>query len=97
MDSNRYSGDDFNDFLKELVRNNRLNDTKEEGIVKLVVDKGVEALSEKQKFVFEKAISYYVYKECKRCGCEIPWCEMSAAEDNGRLCSWCAQVGTKDN
>lgn len=96
MEQKRYSGEDFNDFIKELIDNKRLNDSKEEGIAKLVIDEGFENLSDKQKFVFEKAISEYVYDECSRCGLEIPWSEMSAAEDNGGMCSWCQQLSRND-
>ncbi len=96
MDAGRYLEDDFNEFIIELIENKRLNDSTEEGISKLVVDKGFESLTDKQKFVFEKAISHYVYDECSRCGLEIPWSEMSAAEDNGGLCSWCQQLSRHD-
>jgi hypothetical protein len=92
MDSRRYSEEDFNDFVKELIDNKRLNDSKEEGIALLVIEKGFESLTDKQKFVFEKGISHYVYDECSRCGNEIPWCEMSASEDNGEMCSWCQKL-----
>lgn len=97
MEKRRYLEEDFNDFIQELIDGKRLNDTKEEGIAKHVIDKGFDTLSEKQKFVFEKAISYYVYEECTRCGEEIPWSEMSAAEDNGGMCSWCQQLSRNDN
>lgn len=40
MEQKRYSGEDFNDFIKELIDNKRLNDIKEEGIAKLVIDEG---------------------------------------------------------
>ncbi len=97
MKTERYSEEGFNEFLQELIDNKRLNNSKEEGIAKLVIEKGFEVLSEKQRFVFEKAISPFIYDECKRCGLEILWCEMSAAEDNGRLCSWCQQMSRKDD
>jgi len=97
MDQRRYSEIDFNEFLKELLKGKRFSDSKQEGIVKLVIDQGFESLSEKQKFVFENAIGHYTYDECKRCGLEIPWSEMSAAEDNGHVCSWCQQLGRNDD
>lgn len=96
MESKRYLDEDFNDFVKGLIDNKRLNDSKEEGIASLVIDKGFKSLTDKQKFVFEKAISHYVYDECSRCGNEIPWSEMSAAEDNGSMCSWCQQLSRND-
>lgn len=97
MDTSRYSEEDFSGFIQELIDTKRLSDSKEEGIAKLVIDKGFDSLSDKQKFVFEKAISHYVYDECERCHGEIPWCEMSAAEDNGGLCSWCQQLSSHDD
>lgn len=97
MGTTRFLGEDFNSFLQELIDNKRLNDSKEEGIAKLVIDQGFDSLSEKQKFVFQKSISYYVIDECSRCGEDIPWCEMSAAEDNGGKCSWCQQLGRNDD
>ncbi len=97
MDTKRYLEDDFNEFLKELINNNNLNDLKEEGITKQVIDKGFESLTDKQKWTFEKAISYYTYDECDRCGLEIPWIEMSASEINGGLCSWCQQMESKND
>ena len=97
MDSGRYAEEDFNGFLQELIDSKRLSDSKEEGIAKLVIDKGFDSLSEKQKFVFEKSIGFFVQEECSRCKLEIPWCEMSAAEDNGGQCSWCQQLGRDDN
>ena len=96
MSDQKYSGEEFNEFVKELIENKRLNDSKEEGIAKLVIDKGFESLTDKQKFVFEESISHYVFGDCKRCGLEIPWSEMSGAEDNGGLCSWCQQLGRND-
>jgi hypothetical protein len=97
MDAKRYLEEDFNDFIKELIDNKRLNDSKEEGIAKLVIDQGFDSLTDKQKFVFEKSIDHYIFNECSRCGEDIPWCEMSAAEDNGGKCSWCQQLGRDDD
>ena|ERR1035437_8071889 len=97
MEQKRYLEEDFNDFIQELVENKRFNESKEEGIAKLVIDEGFEKLSDKQKFVFEKAISDFLTNECSRCRNEIPWCEMSAAEDNGGECSWCQQLGRDDD
>ncbi len=97
MDQSRYSEEDFTSFLQELIDNKRLNEAKEYGIAKLVIDKGFESLSDKQRFVFEKSIDFYVYDKCARCGVEIPWCEMSVAEDNGHMCSWCQQLSSHND
>lgn len=96
METKRFAEEDFNDFIKGLIDNKAFNDSAEEGIAKLTMDKGFDSLSDKQKFVFEKAISHYVYDDCKGCGLEIPWSEMSAAEDNGGMCSWCQQLSRND-
>jgi hypothetical protein len=96
MNIKRFAEEDFNEFIEELINNKRLNNSSEEGIAKLVIDKGFDSISTKQKFVFEKAISHYIYEDCKRCGNDIPWTEMSAAEDNGGVCSWCQQLGRND-
>lgn len=97
MDQSRYSEEDFTGFLQELIDNKRLNEAKEYGITKQVIDKGFESLSDKQKFVFEKSIEFYVYDKCSRCDIEIPWCEMSSAEDNGHMCSWCQQLSSHND
>lgn len=87
--------DDINEYLHILLDLKTLNGAAE-GITKLVIDKGVEALSEKQRFVFEKeVIEPYTYEECARCGCNIPWCEMFGAYENDGLCSWCIQMKSK--
>lgn len=96
MNAKRYSEEGFNGFIKELLNNENFSNSTEGGIAKLVISEGFGALSDKQKYVFEKAISHYVYDECSRCGLEIPWSEMSAAEDNGGLCSWCQQLSRND-
>lgn len=97
MEKRRYLEEDFDGFIQELVNGKRLSDSKEEGIAKLVIDKGYDSLSDKQRLVFGKSISHYVYDECTRCGLEIPWSEMSAAEHNGGMCSWCQQLSRNDN
>ncbi len=53
MENIRYNEDDFEGFLKELISSGRL-ELKEVGITKLYLDKGYDALSDKQRYVFEK-------------------------------------------
>ncbi len=96
MNAENYSGDEFIQFINELISQNRFSDNKEVGISKLVIEKGFETLTEKQKFVFKNAISHYVQDECSRCRLEIPWSEMSATEHNGGMCSWCEQMTRND-
>ena|ERR1035437_3587583 len=97
IESSRYLEEDLNGFLQELIDNKRFNNSKEEGITKAVIAQGFNSLSPPQKFVFEKALDHFVISKCSRCNEDIPWCEMSAAEDNGKVCSWCQQLGRKDN
>lgn len=68
---------------------------KEAGIAALMLDKGYDALSDKQKYVFEKMIEEYSVKECTHCGQKIPWIEMAAARENGGMCSWCQRQWEK--
>ena len=96
MSTQNYSGEEFIDFIQELIDGDRFSDSKEVGIAKRVIDKGYQSLSDKQKFVFENAISHFVYGDCIRCGLEIPWSEMSAAEANGGMCGWCQQLSRND-
>jgi len=72
-----------------LINSNRLTPI-EEGILKRVLDKGEEALSEKQFNVYQEALSKYTTKYCKHCGSAIPIEERLEAEDNGGLCAHCA-------
>ncbi|MCG3167150.1 MAG: hypothetical protein POELPBGB_02934 [Bacteroidia bacterium] len=97
MNTERFLEEDFGSFVEELLSLQRFNDSKEIGIAKLAQDMGYKHLTPKQKFVFEKSIDPYLIEECSRCGEDIPWSEMSAAEDNGQLCSWCQQLTSHDN
>ena len=89
MDPNRYREDDFTPFLEELIATDRFDDPMELGIAKRVAAEGFDSLSKNQQFVFEGAISHFVCENCVQCGREIPWEEMSAAEDRGGKCGWC--------
>jgi hypothetical protein len=85
----------YADFLQEVVDGESL-DGAALGITKLVIDKGVDALSSKQRFVFDsQVLGQYTVKACTRCGSEIPWSEMYAALDNGGLCNYCWHMTEK--
>lgn len=86
--------DDFEGFVEDLIKSGRLDD-KAEGIAKRMLDKGYDSLSDKQKYVFVKAIEENYVKECQRCGCDIPWCEMLEALDNGGFCGYCQHMMEK--
>lgn len=94
MKTERYLGKGFNGFVEELINSNHL-DEKEKGIAKLMLDKGYDSLSDKQKYVFDKAIENNTINECKRCGSTIPWSEMLEALDNGRYCNYCQHLKEK--
>jgi hypothetical protein len=97
MDKSRFLEEDFNDFLKELLDGQMLGDSAAEGITKLVIDKGYDSLSDKQRYVFDKAIGEHFTDECSRCGLDIPWTEMTATEFNGGMCGWCQQLSRHDD
>ncbi|WP_231491329.1 hypothetical protein [Pedobacter sp. Leaf170] len=94
MNENRFEEEDLNDFLIELVQLNCL-DNPALGITKLVISKGYKELSPKQQYVFKEGIDYHYTDKCVRCDNDIPWSEMSAAEDH-EMCSWCAKLSEND-
>jgi hypothetical protein len=87
----------FNDFLQALVDRSMLEGAAL-GITKVVIDKGVGALTPKQLYVFnEHVIGQYSRSGCSNCQIDIPWSEMRYAMDNGGLCSYCAhKIESKD-
>lgn len=90
----RYEEEDFNGFLEDLIASGRL-EAKETGITKLFLDKGYDALSEKQKYVFDRMVRQNSKTECERCATSIPWCEMLEALDNGGYCNYCQHMMEK--
>jgi len=92
-----YEDNDFKLFLQQLVDNKHLEGV-ELGITKLVIDKGIESLSEKQQFVFQKEVlDEYVVEECKRCQISIPWSEMYEAGTDHGLCNYCWHMSDKED
>ena len=88
--------DGYTDFLRELLVLEELEPAAA-GITKLVIDQGEATLSEKQAYVFKRyVLDEYVTKECARCGCDIPWCEMMQAHETGN-CGWCDHMLGKDD
>ncbi|MDN0023367.1 hypothetical protein [Leyella lascolaii] len=94
MKTERYLEEDFEGFVEDLIKSGRLED-KEFGISKRMLDKGYGSLSDKQKYVFDKMIDSNSVEECKRCACDIPWCEMLEALDNGGYCNYCQHMMEK--
>lgn len=94
MKTERYLEEDFEGFVEELIKSGRLED-KEIGISKRMLDNGYSSLSDKQKYVFDKMIDNNSVEVCKRCACDIPWCEMLEALDNGGYCNYCQHMMEK--
>ena len=88
MNKEFYNEEGFKGFIQGLIDLHKLNETAE-GISKLVLDKGYNTLSEKQKKVFDIAIKQQYVDECKGCHCTIPFSEMLEALDNGGYCGAC--------
>lgn len=65
----------FNDFLKQLVDGDYLDDDDPAlGITKKVIAEGRESLSEKQDYVFRTyVLDKFVTEDCSLCGSNIPW------------------------
>jgi DNA-directed RNA polymerase subunit RPC12/RpoP len=74
---------DYLNYLLEIV-----DDSKKEGIIKLVLDKGEDVLSEKQQFVFNKIKKDYYPGKCKTCGEQISF-EEALGEYDITECSDC--------
>lgn len=85
MRKEKYNEEGFSAFVEELIDSNRLEGM-EAGIAKLMLDKGYDSLSEKQRYIFDKSIENHTIDECQRCGVDIPWCEMLEARVNGGYC-----------
>lgn len=97
LERHSYYDADFTDFLEQLLQGGRL-DGAAEGITKKVVAEGIDSLSTKQRFVFDKhVINQFVRETCSSCSHTIPWSEMYAAYDNGGLCNWCEHMQSKDD
>ena len=94
MKKNRFSEEDFEGFIDQLYDLGRI-DSKQAGIAKYMIDNGYDALSAKQKYVFDCMIADNTVDECKRCITEIPWCEMLEALDNGGYCNYCQHMMEK--
>lgn len=96
MNKENYYEEDFKGFVEQLISSGRIEGM-EAGIAKYMIDHDYDALSVKQKHVFDRMIDENSIKECKRCGCDIPWCEMLEALDNGGYCNYCQHMMEKDD
>lgn len=93
----RFSEEDFKDFLEFLLKSGRIDNPKEIGIIKCVIDNGYDSLSTKQMYVFNNTIAQNSVDECVMCLCDIPWCEMMEALENGGYCCHCRHLIDKDD
>ena len=97
MGNHDENDDGFTEFLEQIVNMNHL-DGAALGITKLVIDKGEDALSEKQRYIFQKEVlDEFTIEECERCGSNIPWSEMYDAVTEHSLCNYCWHMTSKDN
>ncbi|MGH4138271.1 hypothetical protein [Clostridium sp.] len=94
----RFSEDDFNEYLQQLLDSDMIEGDTGIGIAKKVLDDGYDLLSAKQKkaFIFYVINPNYI-KECSRCLTAIPWCEMVNSLDEGdEYCGYCSHMEAKD-
>ena len=81
--------DDFPCFVQELLDAELLDKTSA-SLARLVVQRDLSVLNEKQRSEFENAIGEFVTAYCSSCLTPIPWSEMYEAYDHGGLCVRCA-------
>lgn len=86
--------DYYSEFLQELIDMGHI-DGAALGITKLVINKGEESLSEKQRYVFQNYVIDEFTVRCSRCGDEIPWSEMYIALTDHGMCGWCSSVSER--
>ncbi len=97
MRSKNDEDDGFNDFLQQIIDMDHLEGAAL-GITKLVIEKGEDALSEKQKYVFQKQVlDEFTTSGCSRCGSDIPWSEMYDAATEHGMCNYCWHMTQKDD
>jgi len=58
------------------------------GITKQVISQGIESLTTKQKYAFDKGVKEFIMKVCPNCEEEISYSEMAMAIENNK-CGWC--------
>ena len=82
-------------FVAEVLDGNHLEQPAQ-GIAKLCLDKGLSALSPKQRAVLKQQVfGTFARKACKRCSNEIPWSEQYNSYDNGGYCGYCHHMMEK--
>jgi hypothetical protein len=90
----------FKDYLKYIIESYGIDEVVA-GITKQVISKGLDSLSPKQSFIFQKEIlDIYTQKECVFCETDIPWCEMHAnipKDEEDGLCTYCRHREEKND
>ncbi|MFJ2541147.1 hypothetical protein [Pseudomonas sp. NPDC087614] len=88
----------FEDFVQQVIDGDHLEGASK-GIAQKVVSEGLESLSPKQRFVFDRDVMAEYHREnCETCSSPIPWSEVYDAYDNGGNCSYCEyKLGKLDN
>ncbi|WP_304953657.1 hypothetical protein [uncultured Alistipes sp.] len=89
MDITNFDDPDFVDFLWTL--SDQL-ESEEQDILQRVVDGGraaYEALSNKEKRIFDEIVDMNTVENCERNGDPIPWNDMIEARNSGGYCSYC--------
>lgn len=80
---------DYLGFLRDLINYDDLNDKVEVGVTKKFISDGIEALSDKQKYVFKRVAERFPQPKCGTCLQSIPWSEAYAFMHEGGHCSSC--------
>ena len=62
------------EYLESILEN--IDDNAAKGIAKLAIDKGIDALSQKQEYTLEQGISDYLMYECPNCEESISYEDM---------------------
>jgi hypothetical protein len=91
---------DFIDFLKSLIEYDDIDLSPEAlGVTKLVISKGLNSLSEKQKLVFQEyVLRKYTRQFCENCSGRLSWDEMFevVVESDGDCeCQNCKRIWEK--
>ena len=76
----------FISYLRSIVEN--IDDETTRGIARQALDRGIDSLSDRQRYTLEKGLVEYVMLECPDCGEQIEFDDMEIAMFNGR-CGYC--------
>lgn len=97
IQGDRFLDENFNIFLTDVINDGGLEPASV-GIAKRTLNKGIDSLNANQRYVLNRYVldTYYV-SDCKLCGNDIEWLEMTYAYDNGGFCSGCRNTLDKDD